>query len=68
MFKVGNYFSTSVGYRMLIQVKGNYETVGVSGEVEVGDCVAQQVHEKTNTISMVRQIQRQIQNQGVMNI
>ena len=34
---------------MLIQVKGNYETVGVSAEVEVGDCDAQQVHEKTNT-------------------
>ena len=34
---------------MLIQVKGNYETVGVSAEVEVGDCAAQQVHEKTNT-------------------
>ena len=39
---------------MLIQVKGNYETVGVSAEVEVGNCAAQQVHEKTNTISMER--------------
>ena len=26
-----------------VQVKGNYETVGVSAEVKVGDCAAQQV-------------------------
>ena len=26
-----------------VQVKGNYETVGVSAEVKVGDCSAQQV-------------------------
>ena len=27
-------------------MKGNYETVGVSAEVAVGDCAAQQVHKK----------------------
>ena len=29
--------------RRLHQVKGNYETVGVSAEVKLGDCAAQQV-------------------------
>ena len=37
---------------MTYQVKGNYETVGVSAKVEVGDCAAQQVHKYKYKYSM----------------
>ena len=37
-----------------VQVKGNYETVGVSAEVKVGDCAAQQVLRKLSQSAMWR--------------